>query len=54
MKKILFIAVAVSIAFAACKKDNDAQPQKLKIEKKTMDGEDGGDDGKNSGDGPWG
>ncbi|WP_207533097.1 hypothetical protein [Desertivirga arenae] len=56
MKKILLAAFIISIGFAACKKDNDAQPEKIKIEKKTMDGEEGGDDSKdgNGNGGGWG
>ncbi|WP_207420476.1 hypothetical protein [Desertivirga brevis] len=54
MKKILLAAVIISIGFAACKKDNEAQPEKVKIEKKTMDGEEGGDDSKSGSEGNGG
>lgn len=51
MKKVLLIAFIAGVGFSSCKKDNDAQPEKIKIEKKTLDGEEGGDDGKNGGGG---
>ena len=55
MKKVLLAAIAISIGFAACKKDN-AEPEKIKIEKKTLDGEDGGDESKDGSgnNGGWG
>jgi len=54
MKKVLLIAFVAGVSFSSCKKDGDAQPEKIKIEKKTLDGE-GGDDGKgDDGSGSWG
>lgn len=51
MKKILFAAVIISISFAACKKDNETQPEKVKIDNKVQDGDDQGDKKDDIGDG---
>ncbi|WP_256012567.1 hypothetical protein [Desertivirga xinjiangensis] len=50
MKKVLFAAIAISIAFASCKKESD-EVKPAKIEKKVLDGEEDGGDKKTGGNG---